>query len=361
MYRVFSVVSAIVLSGCALSPGQRIDLGDGWQSGQADLEQSIVVRDITPKTIIQLEQGRELNNLLPQSLLDFQPEDYRIAPGDALSITVWDHPELTTPAGQFAADPNTRLVRPDGSFYYPYLGNVQAGGQTPDRLRTQMAGQLTRFITAPQVDISVARYASQRVFFTGAFLRNEPQALTNVPLSLAEAIGKAGLNLEQADLAGLRLRRDTQEYILNLDALSRQGVDLQRVYLKHNDTLYLPFNDRKKIFVMGEVGLSKAITFKTEDISLADALGTVSGLRPDTAKASDVYVIRKSLQSPDTGADVFRMNANSPVAWVMAGRFRMQPGDVVYVDTAGVVRFNRVISGLFPISYLVQSARTLTQ
>ena len=361
MYRVFSVAAAVVLSGCALAPGQRLDLGDGWQSGQADLEQTIVVREITPKTIIQLEQEHQSNDRLPQPLLDFQPEDYRIAPGDALSITVWDHPELTTPAGQFTAELNTRLIRPDGTFYYPYLGNVQAAGQTPDRLRAQIAGQLTRFITSPQVDVAVSRYASQRVFFTGSFLRNEPQVLTNVPLSLAEAIGRAGMNVEQADLAGLRLRRDAQEYVLNLDALSRQGVDLQRVYLKHNDTLFLPFNDRKKVFVMGEVGLSKAITFKTEDISLADALGTVSGLRPETAKASDVYVIRKSLQSPDTGADVFRMNANSPVSWVMAGRFRMQPGDVVYVDTAGIVRFNRVISGLFPISYLVQSARVLTQ
>ena len=96
-------------------------------------------------------------------------------------------------------------------------------------------------------------------------------------------------------------------------------------------------------------------------VSAKLSLGTVSGLRPETAKASDVYVIRKSEQSPDTGADVFRMNANSPVSWVMAGRFRMKPGDVVYVDSVGMVRFNRVISGLFPVSYLVQSARVLTQ
>lgn len=361
MYRVLCLVAAVTLTGCALSPGQRLDLGDGWQSGQSDLEQNVVIREITPKTIIQLEQSQQLNDRLPAALLDFVPGDYRIAPGDALSITVWDHPELTTPAGQYISEPNTRLVRPDGTFFYPYLGNVLAAGMTPDRLRAQISGQLTRFITSPQVDITVARFASQRVFFTGAFLRNEPQTLTNVHLSLSEALGRAGINHEQADLAGLRLRRDGEEYVLNLDALSRQGVDLQRVYLKHDDTLFLPFNDRKKVFVMGEVGLSKAITFKTEDISLADALGSVSGLRPDTAKASDVYVIRKSLQSPDTGADVFRMNANSPVAWVMAGRFRLQPGDVVYVDTAGIVRFNRVISGLFPVSFLVQSARNLTQ
>ncbi|MEK6787328.1 MAG: polysaccharide biosynthesis/export family protein [Pseudomonadota bacterium] len=361
MYRALCVAAVMALSGCALSPGQRLDLGDGWQSGQADLEQSVVVREITPKTIIQLEQAHQLNDRLPAALLDFRPDDYRISAGDALSITVWDHPELTTPAGQYVADPNSRLVRPDGTFYYPYLGNVMAAGFTPDRLRAQVAGQLTRFITSPQVDIAVSRYGSQRVFFTGAFLRSDPQTLTNVPLSLSEAIGKAGINLDQADLSGLRLRRDGEEYVLNLDALSRQGVDLQRVYLKHDDTLFLPFNDRKKVFVMGEVGLSKAITFKTEDISLADALGTVSGLRPETAKASDVYVIRQSKQSPDTGADVFRMNANSPVSWVMAGRFRLQPGDVVYVDTASIVRFNRVVSGLFPVSFLVQSARALTQ
>lgn len=361
MYRVLCVATAVALSGCALAPGQRMELGDGWQSGQSDLSKSVAVHEITPKTIIQLEQSRKSSDRLPATLLAFQPEEYRIAAGDTLAITVWDHPELTTPAGQYTSDPNTRLVRPDGTFYYPYLGNVMAAGFTPDRLRAQVAGQLTRFITAPQVDIAVSRFGSQRVFFTGAFIRSEPQVLTNVPLSLAEALGKAGINVEQADLSGLRLRRDGEEHVLNLDALSRQGVDLQRVYLKSEDTLFLPFNDRKKIFVMGEVGASKAITFKTEDMSLADALGSTSGLRPETAKASDVYVIRQSEQSPDSSADVYRMNANSPLAWVLAGRFRLQAGDVVYVDTAGIVRFNRVVSGLFPVSFLLQSARALTQ
>lgn len=361
MFRSLPAVACIILSGCALSPGQRMDLGDAWQSGQSDLEPKVVVREISPRTILQMEQERTIQDQLPAVLAEYQPEPYRIGQGDALSITVWDHPELTTPAGQFSQEANTRLVRPDGAFYYPYLGAVQAEGLTTDGLRAQLSARMVKYINSPAIDIAVSRYGSQRVFFSGAFIRNEPQILTNVPVSLAEALGKAGINTEQADLSGLRLRRDGKEYKLNLDLLAREGADLQRLYLKANDVLHLPYNDRKKIFVMGEVGLSKAITFKADSMSLADALGTVSGLRPDSAKASDVYVIRASQLSPDSGADVFRMNANSPISWVMAGRFLLQPGDVVFVDTAGIVRFNRVVSGIFPLSFLVQSARTLTQ
>lgn len=358
---VFLLTVLLAASGCAYTPGQHLQLGDGWQSGQSDSEQPVVVRDISPKTILQLEQEKKLTDQLPSELMAYSPSEYRIGPGDALLITVWDHPELTTPAGQFASDVNARTVRADGSLYYPYLGVVRAAGMTLEELRLSMSLRLSKFITSPQLDISISRFGSRRIFLSGAFIRNESQILTELPLSLAEALGKAGINLDQADISGLKLRRGGKNYLINLDALARQGIDPEKIYLKNGDSLQLPYNDRKKVYVMGEVGSSKAITFKTETITLSDALGAVSGLRQESAKATSVYVIRSSEQAPASGADVFRMNANSPVSWVMASRFNLIPGDVVFVDTAGVVRLNRLMSGLFPVSYLIQTARTLAQ
>jgi polysaccharide export outer membrane protein len=43
---------------------------------------------------------------------------------------------------------------------------------------------------------------------------------------------------------------------------------------------------------------------------------------------------------------VFHLNAQTPLTLAIAQQFPLQPNDIVYVDAAGVVRWNRVISQL---------------
>lgn len=355
------VLGLISLCGCALGPGQHLRVDDGWQSGES-AETQVSVQDITPRLVAKLDALKEKDAALPDWLRGYVPDTYLLGPGDVLQITVWDHPELTVPAGtQFTNESNGRLVRNDGTIFYPYVGAIQAAGQTTDSLRTDLARRLVPFIDRPQVDVAVLRYGHQRVFLSGAFSRNEPQILTNVPTSLAEAIGKAGITTADADLSGLQLRRGSQRITLNLDDLNRRGVDLQSIYLKDGDSLFLPYADRKKVHVMGEVGVARSLTFKADSISLSDALGAVSGLRPETSKATQVYVIRapEGEQIPSS-ADIYRMDANQPLSWVLASRFALRPGDIIYVSPAGITRWNRLISQLFPSASIIQASQALT-
>ncbi len=358
---VLPVLGVLSLCGCALGPGQHLKVDDGWQSGES-AETQVTVYDITPRLVSKLENLHEKDAELPEWLRNHTPDTYLLGAGDVLQITVWDHPELTVPAGtQFTSESNGRLVRNDGTFFYPYIGTVRAAGMTTDAVRAELARRLVPYIDRPQVDVSVLRYGHQRVYFSGAFSRNEPLVLTNVPTSLAEAIGKAGINTSDADLSGLQLKRGNLRANLNLDELSRRGVDLQSVYLKDGDSLFLPYGDRKKVYVMGEVAMARSLTFKTESISLADALGSVSGLRPETSKATQVYVIRapEGEQVPSS-ADIYRMDANQPLSWVLANRFALYPGDIIYVSPAGITRWNRLISQLFPSASIIQASQALT-
>ncbi|MCY1276477.1 putative polysaccharide export protein, PEP-CTERM sytem-associated [compost metagenome] len=334
------------------APGQHMDTSQIVRDGSPESSRVELIQ-ITPK-FLAINEATEGGESIPAELLAYQPQDYRIGAGDLLFITVWDHPELTAPSGpQQQLDANGRLVRPDGTLFYPYIGKVQAAGQTIDELRAHIASRLAQYVESPQVDVSILRFASQKVTLGGAFGSNAPQSITTTPLSLMQAVGSAGVNTGSADLSGLVLKRDGHEYKLDLDALNHQGSNLYGLYLKDGDQLYLPYNDQKKVYLMGEVNGSRALTFKTRRLSLIDALGTVGGLRQETSNGKAVYVIRGVENLEKEPAKVFQLDAQSPTAFVLAQRFQLQPQDVVYVGPANITRWNRFISQLLPSASII--------
>ncbi len=334
------------LTGCVWSPGQHMRA----QAPQAEVIGSdhIDVVEITQDLVAQDHAAHQAPTLDP-ALLDYRPDPYRIGMGDLLYITVWDHPELTVPAGsQQQLNAAGRLVQSDGSLFYPYLGMVQAAGKTPGELRDILARQLARYIESPQVDVAVLVYASQRVWVTGAAERSGVVPLTVVPLTLDDAIGQSGLNPNQADLSGVRLTRDGQTYVIDLDRHAGE-----RIYLKDDDRIYIPYLDAKEIFVVGEVVQPGAQNFKTGAISLSQALGRAQGLAQTTSKGDAVYVIRGSGALQNRPASIYQLRAKSPGAFAVASQFRLVPGDVVFVGASGITRWNRFIAQLLPFGGLI--------
>ncbi|NZA25749.1 polysaccharide biosynthesis/export family protein [Luteimonas sp. SJ-92] len=323
--------------------------GDSPESGHVELV------PITPK-LLAMDQATRQHATVPQELLDYRPEPYAIGPGDTLYITVWDHPELTSPAGtQQQPQANGRLVRPDGTLFYPYIGTIQAGGSTIEQLRDTITERLARFVESPQVDVSVIGYDSQKISLQGAFVDTTPQPVTAVPLTLSQAIGNAGIDTGEADLSGLVLTRDGSQYALDLDALNRERVAAD-IHLRPGDHLHLPFNDRKEVYVVGEVTRPQTIGFKTTDMSLTQALGRAGGLNPLTSKGKAVYVIRGVEDIRTQTPTVYSLDARSPASYVLADGFRVRAGDVVFVGPAGVTRWNRFLSQLLPLSSIVNNA-----
>lgn len=352
MFPLCTAFAAVIgLAGCALSPGQHMTKDNpgaedvvGGQARMVAITSELVSAPRTPVT-------------LPPELASYQPEGYRIQPGDTLLVTVWDHPELTTPAGsQQQAITNGRLVQSDGSFFFPFAGSMKVAGMKVEELRSSLASKLGKFLRDPQLDVNVVGFGG-RVALQGAFVDTSPQNFTNTPLTLAQAIGAGRIDAEQADLSGLVLTRDGRNYPLDLDALNGEGV-AQDIFLKPGDRLFLPFNDRKEVYVVGEVVRPQALNFKTTSMSLTQALGRTGGLSPLTSKGKAVYVIRgvQDVQSAQSTATVYHLDASSPVAFSVGDRFRLQPGDVVWVGPAGVTRWNRFLSQLLPLSNVISGA-----
>lgn len=355
--RAILLLSSSLLAACVWAPGQHLrtnDLSAGHRSADGQME----LIPITPK-LIAMDASTRATDTLPPSLLDYHPGAYHIGVGDTLYITVWDHPELTVPAGpQQQATMAGRPVQSDGTLFYPYIGKLQAAGKTPEQLREDISSRLSRYVESPQVDVSVLTYASQRVWVTGAAQKSATVPLTVVPLTLGDAISQAGLDQAQADLSGIKLTRDGQTYAIDLERLAQQSGS-KPIYLKDGDTLYVPYLDRKEIFVVGEVNQPGAYSFRTRDIPLSQALGRARGLMQTSSDGNAVYVIRGSRDLQRTPSSIYQLEARSPAAFAVASQFQLEPGDVVFVGAAGITRWNRFVTQLLPFSSIInQTAST---
>lgn len=350
------LVNVLLVSGCVMAPGQRMS-NDGVVRGTPKDSSQIELVDITPQ-LLSTNQPATLNAAVPQALLDYKPEPYRIGPGDQLYITVWDHPELTSPAGvQQQTAANGRLVRSDGTLFYPYLGATKVSGMTIEELRQNITAKLAKYIEKPQVDVNVVGFNSQHVLFQGAFMKTDPQTITAVPLTLGQAMGYATVNPDQANLSDLILTRDGHDYHIDLASFGNLPNIPNDIYLKPGDRLFLPYNDSKEVYVMGEVLRPAPVGFRTvASLSLTQALGRAGGLNPATASGKEVYVIRGAKNLENTPPKVFQLDARSPTAFALGDQFMVRPGDVVFVGAAGITRWNRVISQLLPSASIVTSA-----
>lgn len=353
----FLLLLIALLQGCIWAPGQHLSTGS-LVRGDAPDSSDVNLIPITPK-LLAMDRASASAVVVPPALLAYQPQPYRIGAGDTLYITVWDHPELTSPAGaQQQPLANGRLVRSDGTLFYPYLGTLKVAGMTNEQLRKSISDRLAKYIEKPQVDVSVVGYNSQRVLLQGAFGNTAPLPITAVPLTLAQALGTATINTAQANLSGLVLRRDGHDYPLDLDAMNNGASIAPDIYLKPGDQLYLPYNDRQEAYVVGEVMRPMAITFKTANLSLTQALGRAGGLDQTTSRGKAVYVIRGTKDLEQAPAQVFQLDARSPTAFALADGFKVEPGDVVFVGAAGITRWSRFVSQLLPFGGLINSAST---
>lgn len=101
------LVSVTLISGCTVLPGSNMStMGKDvikQQDADFDLDKMVNVYPLTPRLIDQLRPRPNVarpNMTLESEIANYQ---YRVGPGDVLNVTVWDHPELTTPAVSTAA------------------------------------------------------------------------------------------------------------------------------------------------------------------------------------------------------------------------------------------------------------------
>jgi len=361
------MVGTASLVGCSLVPGQYLgvtpkisedDQAYVYDSADTEsIENRADIFSISPAVIAKQIQEKEADEARLASARAAasteipSPYSYLVAPQDVLRVTVWNHPELNNPSGVLN-DLQGRVINNDGSFFYPYAGQVKAAGRTVKEIRDELAKKLAAVLVEPQVDVSVLTYRSKRAFVMGQVDKPGVVPITDVPLTITDLISQAGGLKPEADLKGSSLMRGGKTVSVDLYALYYQGDVSQNIRLQPGDILTIPENRYNKVFVLGEVTKPQSLILPRGRLSLAEAVSDSGGFNPLSSNAGQLYVIRSGSNGRP---QIWHLNAAAPDALVLADRFDLQPRDIVYVDPAGVARFGRVVNNIIPSATVIRA------
>jgi polysaccharide export outer membrane protein len=340
------VAAALGMSGCFIAPGFQMDEAAAERRGQSTTgDKAYTIEAVSPATVQRLVAEVTITGAKDPLAAIAATYTYRVAPFDILNVTVWEHPELTIPAGEFRSPELTgTVVGADGTMFYPYVGSIKVAGMTLPEIRRMLTESLSRVIRNPQLDVRIVAFRGKKVNVTGEVVAPGAVPITDVPLRLQDAIAAVRGLTPEADPTDVTLGREGKVYRLDLQAFYDRGDASQNWLLQDGDVVTVGDRRFNRVFVLGEVRQPAARPMIRRRLSLADALGDSQWLDPSTGNPARIYVIRGDFAAPQ----IFKLNAESPDALLLATVFPLKPRDVVYVSPYEISRFNRVILQILP-------------
>ena len=215
--------------------------------------------------------------LLPTQALS---GDYVIGDGDTLSVSVWGVPELSV----------DMVVRPDGKITLPAVGDVSATGLTPVELSRDLTKVLDSYVKKPIVTVAVSGVTNNRIYISGGGVPSKVINLTGRTTLFKLLCSLEGI--ENADLKLAHLIRDGKQHDIDFYGLFIDGEIDKDIKLQPEDILYLPTNERNKVYVVGAVNEPKYLIFR-DGLRILDAILECGGFSK-YAKESAVLILRKN-------------------------------------------------------------------
>jgi polysaccharide export outer membrane protein len=219
---------------------------------------------------------------------------YIVGPNDVLTITVYNQAQLS---GKF-------VVEADGTFAYPLLGRVAAGGLSiravEDKVRQGLADG---FLKDPQITVAVDQYRSQQIFVMGEVKQPGPLQFTG-SMTLIEALARAGSVTERAGPEALIVHSNAGGAVapapiagpntargdaIRIDLQKLQiGALVENVTLQPGDTIFVP--RAQTVFVSGNVRTPGEYVFRA-GMTVRQVLALAGGVT-DRGSTRRVQIIR---------------------------------------------------------------------
>ena len=222
-----------------------------------------------------------------------QVTNYIVGPQDVLMIALFDQQDLS---GKYT-------VEADGTFTFPLIGRVKAGGLTLRSVEETLRKELSNgFFKNPQITVTVEQYRSQRVFVVGEVRTPGPYPLTG-DMTLIELLARAGSTTDNAAGEALIVRSRAagkvdgpllpeQEHsadVIRVDITELQSGRLsQNAQVRDGDTIFVP--RAELVYVFGQVKDPGGFPLK-KGTTVLQALSLAGGIT-DRGASSRIRIAR---------------------------------------------------------------------
>jgi protein involved in polysaccharide export with SLBB domain len=138
-------------------------------------------------------------------------------------------------------------VGPDGKIYYHLLPGLDVWGLTLKQTRDLVEKQLAKYLTEPQVSLTLRTVGSKQIWLLGRLNKPGVYPLAT-PTTLLESIAAAGgtsrslsqvASEELADLRHSFVVRQGQFVPVDFQRLLHEGDTSQNIFLKPDDFVYV--------------------------------------------------------------------------------------------------------------------------
>jgi len=269
--------------------------------------------------------------------------EYRVGPGDELSITLWQ--------GGGKGKEYKVVVQVNGTVSLPFFEALQVEGKTSSEIDAFMTQSQKRFVRHPRVDVRVlkARSKTTTVFGQVQSLLRQPTGPGTYFLkgkeSLVQFLSRAGGPSKDADLTKVQIIRNGKTILLNLDRAIKQADWRENAIIDDGDTIFIPSlaQSKRRVYVLGAVKKPGIVEF-SGDISLLDAVSKGGGFG-DHPYYPDIRVIRANRDRPLILAVNFkRLLEQGDLTQNLA----LQDKDVIIIPRSPIGNWNQYIKDISP-------------
>jgi polysaccharide biosynthesis/export protein len=343
----------LALAGCSLPGGAAFEsevlaVAQDTDAATPDFAVESVTRDALPRYADWPLTGETpLRWIARQSA----PANRIIAPGDQVSVTVWNTEQnslLTAGEQRFVPLSNIR-VSPGGTIFLPYLGDIRIEGMSPEHAREVIQEKFIAVTPAAQVQLELTEGRQSSVSLVGGVNQPGTFPLPDQAYTVLSLIAEGRGVREQLNNPQIRLIRGDDIYGTSVDRLFA-NPDLDTT-LRGGDKVIIQADDRY-FLSLGAAGSEAVHPFERDRFSALEALSIIGGVSDARADPQGILVLRQyppsALRADGTGPDqervVFTLDLTTADGLFSAGQFRIQSGDLVYATESPVLRAQTILS-----------------